>query len=281
MKTGAIIQARMTSTRLPGKVGLQLPYGGGVPVLEQVVRRLKKCRSLDGVVVATTTDRADGPLASLARKAGAGFFRGSREDVLDRYLGAARKYRFDVVVRITSDCPCVDPCLVDALVKAHLRSGADYTANVVKLTYPDGYDIEVFSLAALERAGELAGAGPDREHVTSFMRGHPELFKIKSLEAPAAYRRPDLRVTLDTPEDYALLCAVYDALYAGDKFFGIAAVFRLFKKKPWLEAINRRSLAKKVMKDERGELREAVEVLKLQELHRAAAVLAARLGKGQ
>lgn len=279
MRIGAIVQARMSSTRLPGKVGLQLPYGSGVTVLEQVIRRLKKCRSLGGVTVATTTDKADAPLVRLARKAGAGIFRGSREDVLSRYYGAAIKYRFDVIVRVTSDCPCADPVLVDALVKKHIKAGADYTANVVKLTYPDGYDIEVFNSDALLKAHSLARARADREHVTSFMRANPGLFKIVSSEAPAAYRRPDLRVTLDTPEDYALLSAVYDFLYQRNKAFGIGEVFRLFRRKPWLEAINKRSLAKKVLKDERAELREAVAVLKLQELHRAAAVLAARLGK--
>lgn len=269
----------MTSTRLPGKVALELPYGGGVSVLEQVVRRLKRCRALDGVVVATTTDAADAPLGRLARRAGAGFFRGSREDVLSRYLGAARKYGFGRIVRITSDCPCVDPELVDRLVGAHLRSRADYTANVVKLSYPDGYDIEVFDLAALERADALAEPGPDREHVTSCLRGHPELFRLKSVEAPAAYRRPDLRVTLDTPEDYALLCAVYDALYPANRYFGVKEFFRLFRRKPWLGDINRRSTAKKVFSDERAELREAVALLKLQEMPRAAGRLQARLGR--
>jgi spore coat polysaccharide biosynthesis protein SpsF len=276
---GAIIQARMTSTRLPGKVARELPYGSGVTVLEQVVRRLKRCRAVDRVVVATTTDKADSGLAGLARKAGAGFFRGSREDVLSRYLGAAKKYRCGVIVRITSDCPCVDPRLVDSLVRAHLKSGADYTSNVVTLTYPDGYDVEVLNLAALERAHAMARPGTDREHVTSYLRGNPGVFKLNSVEAPAEYRRPDLRITLDTPEDYALLCTVYDALYPSDKFFGIAALFRLFRRKPWLEAINRRSLAKKVFTDERAELKEAVAILKLQELRRAAALLEKCLGK--
>ncbi|OHE78485.1 MAG: hypothetical protein A2107_15665 [Verrucomicrobia bacterium GWF2_62_7] len=279
MKIGAIVQARMSSTRLPGKVGLSLPHGGVKTVLEQVVHRLKRCRTLDGVAVATTTDKADLAVERLAGKAGAGIFRGSKEDVLSRYYGAAAKYGYDAVVRITSDCPCVDPGLVDDLVKRHIKSRADYTANVVTLTYPDGYDIEVFSFAALQNAHKLAKARPDREHVTAFIRANPRLFRVVSVEAPSRYRRPDLRLTLDTPEDYALLCAVYDDLYPRNKTFGIDDVFRLFRRKPWLETINRRSLAKKVLKDERAELREAVAVLKLQELHKAAAVVSARLGK--
>lgn len=279
MRIFAIVQARMSSTRLPGKVALRLPYGGRLTVLEQVVRRLKKCPALDGVAVATTTDKSDAPLVRLAGKAGAGFFRGSREDVLARYYGAAEKFRCDAVVRITSDCPCVDPDLVETLIKLHVKRGADYTSNVVKLTYPDGYDAEVIGASALAKAHYMARKPEDREHVTSFIRGNPGLFRIVSAEAPAPYRRPELRLTLDTPEDYSLLCAVYDHLYRHGHAFGIREVFRLFKTRPWLAEINARSRAKKIFVDERAELREAVAVLKLQELRRAAAVLSASLGK--
>ncbi|MDD2806187.1 MAG: glycosyltransferase family protein [Elusimicrobiales bacterium] len=279
MKTGVIIQARMSSTRLPGKVAKELPYGGGITVLEQVVRRMKKCSLADEVIVATTTGRDDDLVVRLARKAGAKTFRGSREDVLARYYGAAGKYRLDTVVRITSDCPCADPALVDSLLRLHARRGADYTANVVKLTYPDGFDAEVFSFAALQRAHRQGRTRPEREHVTFYIRSRPAEFKIASLQAPAGQRRPDLRVTLDTPDDYLLLCAVYDNLYARGGTFGFAEVMDLFLRKPWLEEINRRSAAKKVTATQSDEVREALRVLKLQELHRAAALLAAKAGK--
>lgn len=266
---------------MPGKVAKELPYGSAITVLEQVVRRLRKCRFVDEVIVATTTDRADDALVRLTRRAGAKLFRGSREDVLARYFGAAMKYRLDTVVRITSDCPCVDPSMVDSLVTTHLRGGSDYTSNVLKLTYPDGYDCEVFSLPALERAESLAAPGPDREHVTSFLRSHPQLFKLKSVEAPRSYRRPDLRVTLDTPEDYALLCAIYDYLYPRNRYFSISDVFGLLQKKPWLQTVNSRCMAKKVVADEKSEYREAATVLELQELRRAAAVMKRLAGKGR
>lgn len=278
MKTGAIIQARMTSTRLPGKVAMELPYGGGVTVLEQVARRLKKCRLVDEVIVAATTDPADAPLARLARKAGAKFFRGSKEDVLARYCLAARRHGLDTVVRITSDCPCVDPALVDSLLRTHLAKRADYTANVVKLTFPDGYDAEVFSRAALERAYAEAAEKADREHVTSYLRGSGR-FRVVSVEAPAWGRRPELRVTLDTPDDYLLLCAVYDELYSPSRPFAFREVLSLFRRKPWLERINRRSLAKKKFDDPRAELKQAVALLELQELDRAAALLRKALKK--
>lgn len=279
MKIGAIIQARMSSTRLPGKITKELPYGSGITALEQVVGRLKKCRALDEIVVATTTDRTDAGVPALAKKAGAKAFRGSLEDVLARYYLAAGKFGLDIVVRVTGDCPCVDPALVDALVRRHLATKADYTANVVKLTYPDGFDIEVFSFAALETAYEREREVPDREHVTSYLRNHPELFKIVSCEAPAGYRWPELRVTLDTAEDYTLLCAVYDYLYSPRKAFTFREVTRLLEKKPWLQLINQRSLAKQVFKDRQAELKRAITVLELQELGGAAAVLKKRLKK--
>lgn len=279
MKTGAIIQARMSSMRLPGKITKELPYGSGITALGQVIGRLKKCSLLDEVIVATTTDRSDAGVPGLAKKAGAKAFRGSLEDVLARYYQAAKKFRLDVIVRITGDCPCVDPALVDALLRRHLAAKADYTANVVKLTYPDGLDIEVFNFAALEAAYGQAREAADREHVTSWLRNHPKLFKIVSCEAPVGFRWPELRVTLDTAEDYTLLCAVYDYLYTPRKAFTFREVTRLLEKKPWLQLINKRSLAKQVFKDRREELRRAIKVLELQELGGAAAVLKKDLKK--
>lgn len=273
MKIGAIIQARMTSTRLPGKVASELPYGSGITVLEQVVRRLNKCDVVDEVIVATTTDKADDGVVRLAKKAGAKAFRGSREDVLSRYFAAAAKYKLDAVVRITSDCPCADPVLIEKIIRRHLATGADYTANTVKQTYPDGFDVEVFSFKALESCNERAVLPPEREHVTFYMRSHPEMFRVGSYEAPKGKRRPELRVTLDTPADYALLCSVYDALYRADKYFGWKAVLKLFSDKPWLETINMQSLAKKVFKDKREEFEEAVKLLTLQEMPRAVALI--------
>lgn len=279
MKTGAIIQARMSSTRLPGKVAKELPYGSGITVLEQVAGRLKRCRTVDEVIVAATTDREDAGLGRLARKAGAKFFRGPGEDVLARYYYAAEKFGLDTVVRITSDCPCADPALVDGLVRTHLNRKADYTANVVKLTYPDGYDAEVFSFAALKAAHEKARETAAREHVTSYLRERPGTFRVVSVEAPAWGRRPELRVTLDTPDDYLLLCAVYDNLYSAARPFSFREVLDLFRRKPWLEEINRRSLAKKKFSGRREEFKQAAALLELQELHKAAAAMKKLLRK--
>ena len=279
MKIGAIIQARMSSTRLPGKITKELPYGSGITALGQVIGRLKKCRSLDEIIVATTTDKTDAGVPSLAKRAGAKAFRGSLEDVLARYYMAAKKFNLDIIVRITGDCPCVDPEMVDALVRRHLATKSDYTANVVKLTYPDGFDIEVFNFAALGAAYEQAREVSDREHVTSYLRNRPKLFKIVSCEAPAGFRRLGMRVTLDTAEDYTLLCAVYDYLYSPRKAFTFREVTHLLEKKPWLQLINKSSLAKQVFKDRKEELKRAITLLELWELGGAAAVLKKQLKK--
>ncbi|HBE89258.1 MAG TPA: acylneuraminate cytidylyltransferase [Elusimicrobia bacterium] len=272
MKTGVIIQARMASTRLPAKVAKELPYASGITVIEQVVRRLRKCRVLDCVVVATTTDKSDDTLVKLVRKAGAKLFRGSKNDVLSRYYYAAKKFRMDTVVRITSDCPCVDPSLVDSMVGVHLARHADYTANVVKTTFPDGYDVEVLGFKSLRTAFEKSVNPQDREHVTSYIRNRPGEFRVASVRAPAWGRRPELRVTLDTPDDYLLLCAIYDQLYSHSRPFTFREVISLFRRKPWLEQINRRSLPKKRSRTINEELRQAVSLLELQELDRAAEV---------
>ncbi len=269
----------MSSTRLPGKIALELPYGGGVTVLEQVIGRVRKCRLVNEVIVATTTGRDDDAVVKLAKKAGAGVFRGSKNDVLSRYYSAARENGLDTVVRITSDCPCMDPELISGVIGAYTRGKADYASNVLKSPYPDGLDIEVFSFAALERVHLGSADAKAREHVTFGIYSQPEKFRLKFLKAPRSLSEQKIRITLDTPEDYALLCAVYKALYRPGRPFGLADILALLKREPWLRTINRRVAAKKVFPGLREELAEAVKVLKLQDLGRAAAYISARIKK--
>lgn len=237
-RTGVIIQARTSSTRLPGKVLKALPYGGPLTVVEQVIRRAKKAGGIGEVIVATSTESSDDPLEALAAKQDTPCFRGSLRDVLGRYRQAAERYDLDIIVRITADCPCLDPGIVERVLQEHLRTGADYTANVLERTYPVGYDVEVFNRAILERLDEEAKEPSGREHVTLYVRNHRQWFKTVNVVAPQAVTAPARRVTLDTWRDYVLLCAVYDALYAQDPWFGVEAVTRLFQEKPWLEGIN-------------------------------------------
>ena len=170
MTTIALIQARMRSSRLPGKVLRRL---NGKPVLDWVIDRAALARRLDRIVLATSDDPADDILAAHARARGIAVERGSERDVLDRFAKAAAAQKADVVVRITADCPLIDPALIDAVIECRARSGADYASNIAPPTYPDGLDVEVFTAAALHRAATEATEPFDREHVTPYLRRDP------------------------------------------------------------------------------------------------------------
>lgn len=212
MRTVAIVQARTGSTRLPGKVLLPLL---GRPVLEHVVRRVRRARTLDDVVVATTTTDADDRIEELAHLNGWPVVRGSEQDLLDRYLLAARTFRADRVVRITSDCPLIDPDLVDDVVAALDASGADYASNTLPpRTYPRGLDVEAVTTSALEIAGREDDDPASREHATPYVYRHPERFQLRRVAGTR-----DLsghRWTLDTPEDLALIGRIFEALGRDD-----------------------------------------------------------------
>jgi spore coat polysaccharide biosynthesis protein SpsF len=278
MRTTAIIQARVSSTRLPGKVLKELPPGSGITVLGQVIRRLRKCRKLNDIIVATTTEKEDDELVHIAQREGAKYFRGSKEDVLSRYYLAAKENNSDIVVRITSDCPCIDPEVVDSVIEKHLATKADYTLNTLIRTFPHGLDTEVLSFDTLEKTYTEATEAFEREHASPYIyKSNPQMFKITSVEAPPTLRAPDIRITLDTEEDYALLCAVFDYLYPQNEFFGTEEIIKLFRDKPWLKTINKKIVQKKVIASLQQELEEAVRILDLQELKRAKELLAKHL----
>ncbi len=274
MNIGAVVQARTSSTRLPGKVLKELPYGSGITVLQQVVRRLKKAKKLGDVIIATTTDEADGEIVKLAEKENVGWFRGSLNDVLERYYLAAQENGLDVVVRITSDCPCVDFEVVDFLAGEHLKAGADYSFNDLPSTYPRGLDAEVISFSALEESYKSAESDYDREHVSSYIyKTNPKAFKIQRVSAPADLTAPEIRVTIDTQEDYTLLCIVFDYLYCENEFFGAKDIIKLFRDKPWLKAVNKDVIQKKTFDSQQQEIEEAIRILDLQGLSRAKELL--------
>lgn len=204
----AVAQARMSSTRLPGKTLADL---AGQPVIDHVVARLRRCARLDGFVVATTTHDSDDILAKHLEGIGCDHVRGSLDDVLSRYVLAARAARADVVVRITADCPLIDPEVIDAGVDAFLEApSVDYCSNTLVRTYPIGMDTEVFTFEALARADERAAAQMEREHVTPYLYGHPDEFRLRSFEAPEWAVWPDLRLTVDEPSDLQMLRAVVE-----------------------------------------------------------------------
>jgi spore coat polysaccharide biosynthesis protein SpsF len=210
----AILQARMSSSRLPGKVLRPIL---GEPMIGRQVERLKRSERLTGLTIATSTDASDDVVAAYAAEIGIGCFRGPLDDVLARFIGAlGAAGNPKTFVRLTADCPLADWRLVDACIAAHQAAGADYTYNSLSWTYPKGLDVEVCETAALHRADAEGRTPYDREHVTPYIYGHPEMFKLE-----AVTRDPPLRYrwTVDTPEDFAFVTAVYAALYPANPAF--------------------------------------------------------------
>ena len=209
MRTVCIIQARMSSTRLPGKVLLPL---AGREVLAHVLARLACCQTLDEVVLATSSDASDDVLAQWCNTRGVSVFRGSLQDVLDRYYQCAVESRADAVVRITADCPALDPTIVDEVVRS-FQAGR-YDLFYLGGEFPDGLDCAVFSFAALERAWREAALPSEREHVGPYVVKHPEWFRVGSLEKFKGLAHH--RWTLDEPRDLVFLQSVFERLQRPD-----------------------------------------------------------------
>jgi spore coat polysaccharide biosynthesis protein SpsF len=236
MKTVIIIQTRMTSTRLPGKVLMEV---AGRPMLAQQLRRVKACREAEEIVVATTTNPSDDPVVAAASKEDVRWFRGSEEDVLGRYLGAARESKADIVVRITSDCPLIDPQVSDRVI-AELKSHGgecDYAHNIEPRTFPRGLDTEALFRDTLERLQRLSHSQAAREHVTHFLlEEHPALFSTRAITDPED--NSDLRWTVDTSEDLAMVRKVYQGLGLGDRIAPYREVLAFVRQHPEIAALN-------------------------------------------
>jgi spore coat polysaccharide biosynthesis protein SpsF len=257
MKTVIIVQARMTSTRLPGKI---LKKVLDRPLLDFQIERLKRVASADQIVIATTTNGTDDQVAGLCRELGVSCFRGPEEDVLARYYGAAKESGAEAIVRITADCPVIDPVISGAAIDFFLTNGHQY--DYVRLDgYPRGLDTEVFPFAVLEECWKEAAAQPEREHVTPFIYNHPERYRIKRLLCPRAgsgYLPMSLRAersnlsleniqendfshhrwTVDTPEDFELIRRIIEELYPTKPEFDMADILTVLEKYPEWKAIN-------------------------------------------
>jgi len=234
-KIAAIIQARITSTRLPGKVLIDIE---GKPMIWYVINRLKFCKKFDDIILAIPDTKANDVLEDFAKDNKVKYFRGSEKDVLSRYYEAAKKFKCDVIVRITSDCPLIDPQIIDWVIKKHLDSDVDYTSNTLKRTFPRGLDAEVFNFKVLERAYKKAKENYQREHVTPYIYEHPEIFKLQNIEAKGKLKRPELRLTVDTKEDLQLAREIYKHLSNLPKIFHTKDIIDLFNKQPQLIKIN-------------------------------------------
>ncbi len=229
----AILQARCSSRRLPGKV---LKPILGQPMLLRQIERLRHSRHLDRLVVATSDDPSDDALAATCMAMGIECYRGSLNDVLDRFHAAAMAFGASDVVRLTGDCPLADPAVIDHVIERYRESGVDYASNALVPSYPDGLDVEVFRLGALEAAWREARLPSEREHVTPFLYNHPERFRILKVVAEKDFSA--MRWTVDNPEDFALVSAVYEALYPLKPDFAMADIIELLQQRPELARIN-------------------------------------------
>jgi len=240
MKIVAIIQARMGSTRLPGKILRELD---GETVLSRVLGRVRRMCNLNEILVATTDQSRDDAVAESTRQNGVGVFRGNEDDVLDRYWQAAQWCGAEAVVRITSDCPLIDPELVDETIQAFLSQPADYASNTLERTYPRGLDAEVFTVAALEKMWRAARETYEREHVTPYLYEHQELFRLVSVRGQ--HDQSKHRWTLDTAEDLQLIRAIY-AQFGNQDDFGWREVLALMEREPGLAELNSHVIQKAV-----------------------------------
>ena len=231
MRVVAIIQARMSSSRLPGKVLMPL---ANKPVLAHVVERLSYCKMVEKIVVATTNEDSDDPVVDYCVDNNINYYRGNLEDVLDRYYQAAKIYHADPILRITGDCPAIDPVVVDAVITGYLSG--DFDSYGLGGEFPDGLDCTVFSFTAIEKAWKEAKLKSEREHVGPYIESNPHLFQNGVLKL--FHGLEGQRWTLDEPDDYELLSEIFNELYRPDSPFLTYEVLQLMKKNPELVTLN-------------------------------------------
>lgn len=236
MKVVCIMQTRVGSTRLHAKVLKEIC---GKTVLEHDINRIKLANNVDDIIIATTTEKQDEKIVDEANRLGVKYFRGSESDVLSRYYFAAKENNADVVLRVTSDCPCLDYRILEDMIDKYLEQYDEnnYLSNTVERSYPRGYDIEIFSFKALEEAHENAKKDYEREHVTPYIYNPDNNFKILSYKNIEDYS--NYRVTLDTKEDYEVINAIYENLFYKKGYFLLEDVIEFLNNNPEIADINK------------------------------------------
>ncbi len=235
-KIVATIEARMTSTRLPGKVLLPL---AGEPCLTRLIERLKRSAYVDHIVIATTTNSTDDVLEELSMKLGVGVWRGSEDNVLERVLDAAKSVQADLIVEVTGDCPLLDWRHVDHILELFSSGEYDYVANNMERTFPRGFDLQVFPVKVLDEVNQVTQEPVDQENVSIYIYQHPEKYRLLNWAAEGFMRRPDIRVTLDTPQDYELIDTIFKKLLPVNPDFSAEDVVHLLERESALLEINR------------------------------------------
>ena len=235
LKRVATIEARMTSSRLPGKIMKEII---GRPLLERLVERIRRASLVDEVIVATTVNPQDDVVEKWAGQAGISIYRGSEDDVLLRVLEAAKAFSGDIIVELTGDCPLLDPAMIDQVVRFYLDSDYDYVSNILERTYPRGFDIQVFSTAVLDEVNRLTQDPADHEHVSLYIYEHPERYKLGGLRAPDALCAPDYRLCVDTPDDLEVIRKIYETLYPKNPAFSALDILNFMRQHPDIAELN-------------------------------------------
>ena len=228
-KIAAIIEARMTSTRLPGKVMMEV---NGKPMLSYLVDRLKQVEQLDEIVLATTQNESDDCLCDFSEKENISLYRGSEQDVMSRVIEAAEMYGAEIIVEITGDCPIIDPLIIDYILNVYLENNYDYVANDCSNSYPVGMDVQVYSLDVLRKSSSMTEDALDREHVTRHILNNDVDFKKKIIDAPG------LGLTLDELNDFRLIAKIIQHFGSDYCFFGCEDVIDLLSDRSEWVSIN-------------------------------------------
>src|SRR3989338_9805451 len=233
--TGVLIQARMSSTRLPGKVLFPI---NGRPMLSYMLERVSAVKKMNKPILITSVDSTDEPITALCRESNVLCYRGSLDDVLDRYYQAALEFKIDIIVRLTGDCPLIDPQMIDKMIDIYIEGKHDYIANTVppKGTVPEGMDIEVFSFRGLKQAWLEANKPSEREHVTFYFWKNPELFSVFRYDLNKDLSQ--YRLTVDYPEDFAVVSSVINHLYPKNPLFTMEDIIDFLRKNPNIHKLN-------------------------------------------
>jgi spore coat polysaccharide biosynthesis protein SpsF len=229
----AILQARLSSRRLPEKVLKSLL---GKPMIIRQIERLKRAEKIDKLVVATSIESSDDPIETLCVEHDISCFRGSLDDVLDRFYQAAKIWNPEYIVRLTADCPLADPSVIDNVISFYMEGNYDYASNALPPTFPDGLDIEVFKFYCLEQAWQEAKLSSEREHATPYIYNNPQKFSLGNYENPIDFSH--LRWTVDEPEDFEFVTKVYEKLYPDNPKFTMHDVLKLLNEQSALLDIN-------------------------------------------
>jgi spore coat polysaccharide biosynthesis protein SpsF len=234
LKIIATIEARMGSTRLPGKILMEV---AGKPILQHITERVKRSKLIDEVVVATTTNALDDAVENVCKETKTDFFRGSEPDITARLVDTAHAFHATHIMQLTGDCPFVDPSLIDKCINKYKSSDFDYVSNRLTPTYPCGQDVQFFSVNTLKSVLEKTDDPIDREHGSYFIYNHPELYKLGTFVSPVM-NCPEKRWVLDYPEDFEFIKVIYENLYKQNPEFDTFDILRFLEQNPEVEKIN-------------------------------------------